>query len=184
MPRRKKNRRWIAKLLILVVIVAGIYFVWKGFFGNKEIGDSGNDDEVQQVVATDGKESDDSAKTEEIKENVDEYIDKKPIQYDGGSPNELDYLTGVINYIHKNDEKLSIRVSIDQYLEDGTCELVLVRGEDVIYQDTAAIVGDATTSTCKGFDISVAKLTEGEAQFKVYFASGNRVGEVSGEVEI
>ena len=184
MPRRKRNRKWIVKLLLLVVIIVGICFAWHGFSKNIETGSGDDGSETSQIIATDGGESIDDVEKNETKEDTDNYIDKKPIQYDGGSPNEFEYLTGAVNYVKTNGGKLLIRVSIDQYLESGTCELALMQGGEMMYQETVDIIGDATTSTCKGFDVPVAGLASGELQFTVYFASGDRVGEVSGGVSI
>ncbi len=184
MPRRKRNRRWITKLLVLAVVLVGMYFVWDVFLKNKEIDKGNNSNGGTQAIATDEGKPNESAEKEETREDINDYIEKRPVQYDGGSPNESEYLTGAVNYVKTNGGKLLIRVSIDQYLESGTCELALTRDGGVIYQELVDIIGDATTSTCKGFDVPVASLTSGEAQFIVYFASGDRTGEVKGEVSI
>lgn len=184
MSRRKRNRRWITKLLVLVMFVLGIYFVWSGISKKNVIDNNGGNDDTSQAIATDSGESVSSVEKSDIGESIDDYIDKRPVQYDGGSPNESEYLTGAVNYVKTNGGKLLIRVSIDQYLEGGTCELALMQGDETMYQETVDIIGDATTSTCKGFDVPVAGLASGEAQFTVYFASGDRVGEVSGGVNI
>lgn len=158
-----------------------VYFVWDGYF--REKGGKEEDDDTTQTVEVGGEEEKNESE-KEVEENIEEYIDKKPIQYDGGSPNEFEYLTGVVNYITANEDKLVIRTSIDQYLETGTCELVLVQNEETVYQETVDIINDATTSTCKGFDVPVNGFSSGEVQFIIYLNSGDRVGEISGGVEI
>lgn len=186
MSRRKRNKNWIFKTIILVLlVVAGVvvYFVWDGYFRDKGGEEKGDEDNSTQIVEADGEEKKDDLK-KESEEDIEEYIDKKPIQYDGGSPNEFEYLTGVVNYINADGDKVVIRTSIDQYLEDGTCELVLIQNEETVYQEAVDIINDATTSTCKGFDVPKSGLSVGEVQFIIYLNSGDKVGEISGGVEI
>lgn len=187
MPRRKRNKKWISTVIILILLViAGVvvYFVWDGYFRDKSGVDAGGD--TTSEVSDKKDSSSEDSKDENVKTDseVDPAHEQKAIQYDGGSPNELDVLTGSISYASVSGNKLLIRVSIDQYLEEGTCELALVQGGETVYQETAEIMGDATTSTCKGFDVPMTSLVSGEVQFTVYFLSGDKVGEVSGGVEI
>jgi hypothetical protein len=190
MPRRKRNKKWIFKLLFFILLVVAclvIYFVWDGYFrdkGDQETRGSDNDYAQVEEKNDEGNTKNDDAEQKESENEVDPAYEEKAIQYDGESPNESDVLTGAISYSSVNGNNYSIRVSIDQYLEEGVCELVLVQGGGVVYQETVDIMGDATTSTCKGFDVPMANLSSGEVQFTVYFSSGDRVGEVSGGMEI
>ena len=190
MPRRKRNKKWISTVIILILLViAGVvvYFVWDGYFRDKS-GDSTDNTSGNTTSQVDDKKKTSEAEqqSEDIKtdSDTDSTYEKKAIQYDGDSPNILDNLTGSINYARVNGDNFSIRVSIDQYLETGSCELVLVQGGGAVHQETVEIMGDATTSTCKGFDVPVTKLSSGEVQFTVYLLSGDKVGEISGGVEI
>ena len=188
MPRRKRNKKWISTVIILILLViAGVvvYFVWDGYFRDK-IGDNAGKTGSDSSQISDKKESGKEEQDENVKTDseTDPAYEKKAVQYDGDSPNELDSLTGSVSYASVNAGRLSIRVSVDQYLEEGTCKLVLVQGGEEVYQETAEIMGDATTSTCRGFDVPTTSLSSGEVQFTVYLLSGNRAGEVSGGVEI
>ncbi|MBR6505268.1 hypothetical protein IKT18_00270 [Candidatus Saccharibacteria bacterium] len=186
MSRRRRNRRWVFKVIVPMFVVVVACIVWASFLNGGDKGDDGigvGDEEVYTLIADDEELENDSEK-EESSGNIDDYVNKRPIQYDGGSPNELEYLTGVVNYVKTNGGKLLIRVSIDQYLEEGTCELVLLQEGNIVYQETTDIVGDATTSTCKGFDVPMASLISGEVQFTIYLSSDDRVGEVNGGAEI
>ena len=77
-----------------------------------------------------------------------------------------------------------IRTSIDQYLTEGSCNLTLVRGSDIIYGDTTNIVGDVSTASCEGFDVPVAVLGEGNIKILIVLNADGRVGSISGEVNI
>lgn len=167
-------------MVILVVVLAVIALKIRDNFEKETAGTSGEAETEQTQVEE--KVIEGATVPEEEEETV---IEKKAIQYDGGSPNEFNYLTGVVNYAGLNGDKVMIRVSIDQYLEEGECELVLVQDGEVIYQETVEIMGDATSSTCKGFDVPTAGLiSSGELQFTVYLNSGERVGEISGGMEL
>lgn len=181
MPKRKRKNK-IPYLIVLVILVA-VFVTMAIQARNKEDnegGDTGNYTSVEQKDEEGGKKEN----GEEPKEELEDVIERKTVQYDGGSPNELDNLTGAINYAGINGDKLLIRVSIDQYLEEGNCELVLMQVGEVIYHSAAEIMGDATASTCKGFDVPVTALSNGEIQFTVYFNSGDKAGEVSGGIEL
>ena len=189
MPRRRRSKKWMYTVVVLILlVVAGVvvYLVWDSYFRDKNevMEDHGSATQTAEVndVKTKNDDSSDAMQTKETT-SVEEALNKA-IQYEGESPNTLEYLTGTINYIGVNSGKLMIRVSIYQFLEEGKCELVITKDGGAIYQDVVNIVNDATTSTCKGFDVPVAELTSGKLGIMVYLSSGERTGELSGEVEI
>ena len=155
------------------------YLVWDGYFKNK---DEGELVEGQSVVEKEqdkeDKKSEENTKIEEGKVVGKEEI----IQYEGDDPNTQDDLTGVITYAGVSGDSLMIRVNIDQYLEDGTCELSLVQN-GVIYSDVANIVGSAATATCEGFNVPAGGLG-GQYEIIISLSSGEKAGVIKGEVEI
>lgn len=155
------------------------YLVWDGYFKNK---DKGELVEGQSVVEKEqdkeDKKSEENTKIEEGKVVGKEEI----IQYEGDDPNTQDDLTGVITYAGVSGDSLMIRVNIDQYLENGTCELSLVQN-GVIYSDVANIVGSAATATCEGFNVPAGGLG-GQYEIIISLSSGEKAGVIKGEVEI
>ena len=183
MPKRKRKNK-LPYLIILVILVS--VFVTMAIQARNKEDDEGGDTGSYTSIEQDDDEEEVNKKeiSEESNEGSADVVEKKAVQYDGGSPNESESLTGAINYASVNGDKFLIRVSIDQYLEEGTCELVLMQGGEVVYHEATDIMGDATASTCMGFDVPMTSLSGGETQFTVYLDSGGRVGEISGGIEL
>ena len=178
MPKRRRSKRWISWLIFLVLlIVAGVvcYLVWNNYFNdNKKDGQGGAEiseeaEEGNNIVKSDG---------------IDEDDEKKVKQYEGNDPNEAGELSGVVTYANVMDDKVTIRVNIDQYLSDGSCELSLMSGDFVAYEETTKIVSAASTSTCEGFDISLSKIGRGAFSIIIKLSADNKTGVVKGEVSI
>ena len=178
--KHKKNKKRFYPVMILVLFVVAavvVFLVWDGYFRDKESGETGQEtyEQVEIETVADDEELDDT-----------ETVDKPKIeQYDGEDPNEMDELTGVITFAGVFGDKLTIRVNVDQYLENGACELLLLKENDTIYNSVANIVGNASTSTCEGFDIPVSELEEsGQMTIKIKLDSGERTGVIIGEVGV
>ncbi|MBR2994473.1 hypothetical protein IKF32_00950 [Candidatus Saccharibacteria bacterium] len=178
--KHKKNKKWLYPMLILVLFVIAaivVFLVWDSYFRDKKESEP-KIDETDQVMI-DSNINDETIDDEEI-------VDKpKTEQYDGDDPNEMDELTGAITFAGAADDKLMIRANIDQYLESGTCELALFKDNVTIYNSVANIVGNVSTSTCEGFDVSVGELQgSGQMIIKIKLDSGERTGTIWGEVGI
>lgn len=184
--RRRKNKNWISIIIFLVLlIVAGVicFFVWDSYFKEKTPEpetSQGQPSDEKKVVPAEKKEEE--KKDEPVEEPKEE--EKKVPQYDGGDPNKASGITGVITYAGVNNGTLMIRVNIDQLLSGGKCTLGLRRGGDNIYSAEANVVGSASTSSCDGFNVPVAGLGSGNTQIVIYINSGNKNGEIHGEVDL
>ena len=178
--RTRKSRKWISRLFFLLLIVAACvlcYFVWDAYFRDKSPkGDDPKQRDSSVETKTDDKKEEDKTEQKDEKEKVP--------QYDGDDPNTAPGLTGAITYTGVSNGYLRIRVNIDQYLANGSCNVILTRGGTQIFSDYANIVSSASTATCEGFDIPVASLGSGSTQIKVTFSSGDRSGAVTGETSI
>ncbi len=185
--RRKRNRKWVSWLVFLVLLViAGIvaYFVWDGYFREKEVASeetTTKDDEkkVEEVVQV--AQPKDEAAVEEVQK-------EKVVQYEGEDPNEkaakTGELSGVMTYAGVNGGQLMVRVNIDQYLSGGSCILAIRKDGGNVYTATAAVADSASTSTCEGFNVPVEELVEGHLNIVVFINSGDQSGEIHGEVEL
>ena len=185
--RRRKSKKWISWLIFLVLLVAAgaiCFFVWDGYFREKpkdkpETSQQKSVDDNKTTPAEEKKEEKKEEPTEEPKEE-----EKKVPQYDGGDPNKGNEITGVITYAGVNNGTLMIRVNIDQLLSGGKCNLGLRRDGGNLYGAEASVVGSASTSSCDGFNVPVAGLGSGKTQIVIYINSGDKSGEIHGEVDL
>lgn len=114
--------------------------------------------------------------------------DKTPPQYDTPSDtNEAQKpaISGVINYKSVSDGILSIRTTIDQKLDTGTCVLKLTRNSPTkSFTKSANVIANPSSSTCKGFDIPTSELGAGSWKIVISVTSGEKKGEITGNVSI
>lgn len=173
--RKKNNKKWLYWILIVILfVVAAIvcYLVWDNYFRDKKE----NAPEEEQSLVEEGD-------TEKVEEQI--VVEKeKVVLYEGEDPNSKDDLTGVVTYAGVNGDNLMIRVNIDQYLEDGSCELSLWRDGASMYTGKARIVNSVTTATCEGFNVPTSGLSEGNYKIVIKLSSGDKVGTINGETKI
>lgn len=187
--KRKNNKKWLwwgAGILILAVVIGGGVLIWRK--------NDADDKKTEETAVVEKSEKTDPTEIEPETEPVETMstgVEKeKVVQYEGEDPNTETGLSGVVTYAGVSGEKLMVRVSIDQYLTSGTCELSLKKDGVVIYSDTAGIVGSASTSTCEGFDILTSSLGAngatgaGKIEININISADGRSGAISGEVEI
>ena len=180
--KRKRNKKWIYWLLMLVLLTAAVvvvYLVWNSYFKDKDDGKDVQDEKVVQI------ESEDSDDKEEDEGEIIDWVEKEKVeQYDGDNPNDALELSGAITFAQVVDGKLMIRINIDQYLNNGSCRLIIKRNNAEIYSNTANIIDNASTATCEGFDIDANGLGAGEAELMIELDSGSKKGMISGVVNI
>lgn len=168
--------------MLFVAAAVIVYLVWNSYFAEKGDDTGLRDDGGSAETVTDGG-------TDKIDGEIDktsEVVEKPKVeQYDGEDPNMSESLSGAITYAGVVDESLMIRMNIDQYLEEGRCELSLVKDGATIYNSVANVVSNVTTATCEGFDILMGELGEtGLIEIKINITAGNKTGVVWGEVGI
>ena len=181
MARRRKNKRkWISWLIILVLLIAAgvvVYLVWDNYFNEKK-------DEIETTETEQIDQQEDEGGNSEV-ELVNENGEKKtPPKYEGEDPNKAEELSGAITYAGVQDGKLMIRVNIDQYLSSGKCELTLKRGGATIYNSVANIIGNASTSSCEGFDVPTKGLGGGKTEIVIKLNANSKSGTIRREVNI
>ena len=180
--KRRNNKKiiWLGLGLILIIaIVVGIVVSINNNSGNGKT----NDSETAKVEEPENNKEGE-ANQESTEKTVIGNNEQKPTQYEGENPNAAEELSGVVTYSGVNDEKLMIRVNIDQYLTEGTCDLTLRRNGNIIYSDTANIVGGASTATCQGFDIAASDLGERDLEIIINLSANDKSGVIRGEANI
>lgn len=186
MTRRKRKKTWIKWLIGIILVVAAalvVYFVWNEYFREKPAPNDKSSSHEESSKKEEKSKEEESKNNEEGSSGVEPEKEKVP-QYDGEDPNNSTELTGVLTHAEVSNGSLVIRVNIDQYLERGSCILALRRGGANIYSDNANIISAASTSTCEGFNIPVSSLGEGKTNIIIYISSGEKHGEITGEVEL
>ncbi len=165
-------------MILLFAAVVVVYLVWENYF--KDEGNSpSKEPETSQVEKDEDEQKSDGIEEVEAEE-------KEPVkQYEGEDPNNNTELTGVVTYAGVANNRLSIRVNINQYLSSGICKLRLVfEGDVAAYYDEANIVSSASTSTCEGFDVSLSELSSGEYDIYIDLDADGKKGVITGEVNI
>ena len=183
MTQRRRNYKkliwWGAGVILVVLVVVGVVI---GVNNNSNCTNESGDDNSEKVEQMSGSEQ--SEKTEAEKQDEAVASQQTPAQYEGDNPNVAETLSGVVTYTGVNDGVLMIRISIDQYLTEGICELTLTRGGAIIYSDTTNIMGDVSTATCQGFDVATAGLGEGNLEIIVNLNADGKSGVIRGEASI
>ncbi len=196
--RRRKNKRshWFI-WLILFVFAALVTFLVVQQLGKpatssvenqsnatanqeqpKSVNQPENSGESKEADEETKSNADNGTGAEQATENP-----KQTIQNEGTNPNTLSGITGALTRADTTDDKLIIRVNIDQYLTSGSCTLTLTSGENK-YSDVANIIAEASTSSCAGFDVPTSKLGSGKWNISIQISSGDKQGIINGEVSL
>ena len=128
----------------------------------------------------------DEGKKEEANDDR-EYPEENPQrteQYDGEDPNVAEQLSGAITHAGVENDRLIIRLNIDQYLEGGECGLVIKQNGAIIHEEVTGIVSNVTTATCEGFDLPVGLVGNGHFDIVVSISANDKNGIITGEVDI
>ena len=109
---------------------------------------------------------------------------KTPEKYEGADPNNSESITGSITSARFDNDKLMVRVNIDQYLSSGTCTLTLSDGMNQL-EMSARLTPVAATSSCEGFDIMNSELANCSRPLNITItlSSGDKTGTITGRVE-
>lgn len=172
MAKRRRNLRWVKWLLALGCMLA-IIIVVVVVINNNAQNETKNENKEQQAMSVN-----DAEETGESKQG------EKTVQYEGESPNKSETLTGLISYAGVINNKLTIRVSIDQFLSTGNCNLKLSKDGTIYYSQSVEIQDSVTTSVCDGFEIPSNGLPSGAMKIEVALESDDRIGKIEGEVNL
>ena len=189
---RRRNFRPAIFLIGIIVVAAGVFTV---IMMNKKKDEPKDDSPKTEnnISVVEDKTNEPEKKTEEeTKKKKEETTTSENENINGKTPQNLDgktedsqgSLTGVVNYADVIDDTLIIRVSIDQYLEAGTCTLELTApAVNDTFGLTDQITPSAATSSCS-FDIATSLLTGGHYNIKVTVSSEGKSGLITDEVDV
>lgn len=191
---RRRSYRLAIAVVVLLLIAGAAVFGFAMLNRNKNTPQTDNNNEATTATADTEKkvpaeETKSTEKTEEV--SPENSTSKEPEIIDGKTPASMENnsvesngLTGVINYAESDGETVSIRVSIDQYLNGGTCYLEL---KSPTTGDTFSLTDEITpavsTSTCS-YDIATKLLINGKYDIQVTLSSDGKEGIIKGEVDV
>lgn len=112
-------------------------------------------------------------------------IPQKPdYQSDNQAPNQLDHLTGVINYYGILNQKFQIYTLINQNLTEGQCILKLVSSQKTITR-SSKIISNPSSSSCQTFNIELSEIGKIEKWTAIIeISSQNRQGIIKKEIKL
>lgn len=199
--QNKKNNGVLIGAIILVVVVvlgvtAAILFL-NSSPSNDSQKKSGNSTTEQDKDTSD---DDSSNSSDQNKDNSDSNADQSsedtreegkntPVPDNSGVQNSPN-LTGVINYKANTGEALSIRTTINQRVDEGSCILNLTGPNNLKYTTTATIIANPQSSSCAGFDIPLDQLAEddklirGQWNIDIQLTSGTRTGSLQDKITL
>ncbi|MDR0887184.1 MAG: hypothetical protein LBM97_00615 [Candidatus Nomurabacteria bacterium] len=166
---KKSNTPRNIIIIVFLIILLGMcaYFI---FVNKKPPEGTAEPEEATQIT----QDSDDSYV--DAGETITPDI-KIPIQNETSvDQNEI---TGNITSQSVNSEILQIRLQIDQYLLSGTCTITIGT-----FWQTVNIVPNASSSTCKGFDLEIADLPSNANNFTINIESNGKTGTINGEINL
>ena len=172
--RRKKNKQQIIIIVIIILLLlgGGAFFYWFSLTqsDNNHLNDKTNDNSKTKI--------DNDSKNETNNEN--EKTINDPQQNTVASSPEIN---GFLTSKNISDSALILRVQINELLPNGTCSLILSNGANIVTKNSD-LINSATSSSCYGFDVPLAELSNGTWQIKITIQSGDRTGIITDEVMI
>lgn len=186
--RNKKSNRVLIGVIIFMfvalLIVTIAVIVISGRKAQQEIGTNPTEQQSDEEQNSDDEGGDkeennesNSGENGEISGEVDE--------------NDENKITGNIDYRALVGDTLSIRTTINELFNDGTCSLTITGPHEQVYKLTDKIIpNSASTSTCVGFDINMDLVEKDEEQragkwtITIDLASGGRTGQLVSEMTL
>ncbi|MBR3319202.1 hypothetical protein IKG06_01700 [Candidatus Saccharibacteria bacterium] len=192
-PKRRRAfyKQPLFHIFILLLLAVGAIFLFRQQPKEPTLTDSSNTTiPSSKEHSTNTSDTTPSSSTAPAESNVstnDSSISpdgKTPEKYEGADPNSSESITGSITTARFDNDKLMIRVNIDQYLSSGVCTLIVSDGTNRL-EKTARLTPAAATSSCEGFDIASSELTNYSRPFDITInlSSDGRIGTITGRVE-
>lgn len=174
---KKTSKKILVAIFLVFVLLAGLAAVYAF---KKSSDDKNTSDTSQGTHSTDlNKPTEEqiqdgnSVKKDSVTKS-DNDTDTSP----SPSNNDKKNVEVIITAANQNGGILQIRSQISTVSNTGNCILTLSKAEETITK-TASIQPLATTSTCKGFDISNSELSSGEWQATLVFENESLRGSAS-----
>ena len=174
-----KNKKKITIMVLAIVVALLIIGTISCYYRSSIKTDQGIDEKKygQQNII----DSDPAKESPGGKEQPQREVEKPRVQSYEGSI--ADGLTGLINYKGVVGDNLVIRITIDQPISGGSCNLKLMKNEKTI-QRAVDIFRNPSSATCQGFDVPTAELESGLWSVIVTVNSGGKTMSITDTVNI
>lgn len=204
--RNKRNYKKVVIAVVVIAIIAALVTgVWIITHRNENSNTPKSSDSTVPSESQDNKQTDDSdddksssSEDDSDKEQSDETVvsdddptngGKTPPRYEGGSVQNSETLTGAINGMSVVGDNLSIRVTINQYINDenGRCDLTLTSPNGATYEYWSDLILNPQTTSCYGWDIPLSDFggsVSGHWTAQVVVTGDNRTGTFTREVDL
>ena len=199
-----KKKIIIAVVIAIVVaaIATGVWFFTRPDNNNNQKGNETTQDDKDQSGKDNEEDSDSDADADDSADQTDEQPDnqiadndptnggKTPSRYEGGTIQDSETLTGDISGINLVNGNLSIRVTVNQYINDpdGRCDLTLTDPSGNTHTFWSDLIANPQTSTCYGWDITAddlgGNISNGHWKASVTVTGDNRTGTFTKEVDL
>lgn len=184
--QKKSHKKIIIFAIILFLLIGGATaWIFREDLGLVKKNSRENSEKIEKKEENNNNSPEkETAKTDDQELNVREENPGTPKQFENsGEKTPENQLSGWINFASSEGNSAKIRVTIEQVLASGNCEIILTNS-DKSYSETASIVANPGSSSCAGFDIAKEKLSAGNWQIKIRLTSGEKSGEINGEIKI
>ena len=204
--KKHDNKKKIIIAVVIVIVVAaiatGVWFFTRPDNNNNQKGNETTQDDKDQSNKDNEEDSDSDADADDSADQADEQSDdqtadddptnggKTPPRYEGGTIQDSETLTGDISGINLVNGNLSIRVTVNQYINDpdGRCDLVLTDPSGNTHTFWSDLIANPQTSTCYGWDITAddlgGNIATGHWKASVTVTGDNRTGVFTKEVDL
>ena len=191
MKKKNKRKKLLLPILFILAVIVTVTVLAVQYVDFNKIFNPGSDPQPAETPAKDepidqpdSPEGQEPAPSEDPAPTPAQEPENKAPQYEGSNPNINDNITGVITHMSVSNNILIVRVSIDQYLNGGECNIILEQGGTAVFGSVARVVDSASTSTCEGFDISLTEEMTGSIQILIDIFSGEKVGQIAGGIDL
>ena len=204
--KKHDNKKKIIIAVVIVIVVAaiatGVWFFTRPDNNNNQKGNETTQDDKDQSNKDNEEDSDSDADADDSADQADEQSDdqtadddptnggKTPPRYEGGTIQDSETLTGDISGINLVNGNLSIRVTVNQYINDpdGRCDLVLTDPSGNTHTFWSDLIANPQASTCYGWDITAddlgGNIVNGHWKASVTVTGDNRTGVFTKEVDL
>lgn len=179
----KKYLRLTVVVAIIIILGAGGYLYATGFFSPSSSKDQTNygKPSKEQIKAGENIEKETEETSNEGSDPNAVGSDRTPLPT--GTTENKGTASVTISSFNQNDGIFQIRAFINTITNDGTCTLTMTKDGKTITK-TAGVQGTPSATTCKGFDIPVSELSQGQWNAVITFENSTLKGTGSSPVKV
>ncbi len=187
-PQKKKHTGLIITAIIIIAAIAtigGLVFINRDRIfqnsGNKE-----QEKSINEKDKTTEKDEDKNSAPKEEKQNTEMREEEKAsvAPYEGEDPNELENITGVVNFAGISEGYFTITATLDQELGgSGNCKFTISGNADAVITSSVATAAGPTTSFCT-YSTPASGISSGRYTISIEVTASGKKGIITGEVSI